>query len=498
MLIVHLSMFRKSTLRKHHKWFGLIVAFFLLACCVSGIVLNHRRAVASVNISRSWLPSAYHYTHWNNGLLRGTLAFSDSEKHRKVLLYGASGMWLTDSVGSDFANFNQGLPKGADYLQVRAAVQMPSQELFALTPYALYRRLPGQTSWREQHLPGLETNEWLTDLTLRGDTLVVLSRSSIFLSVPPYHQFFAVVPQAAEGQQNRVSWFRLVWTLHNGELFGLPGQLLVDVVGVILVLLVFTGVWFWLLPYLRKALGKRFRVGKMMGDTLRWHNRLGRYTLLFTLFVAVTGWCLRPPILIFLATHTLPAPPGTTLHSDNPWHDQLRLIRYDSVKAEWLLSTSRGFYALKHLRARPQHLTNTPPVSVMGLNVWEMNAKGEWICGSFSGMFVWNRATELITDAFTGRVASLKPGPPFGAVPVSGYSTHFKGQPITVTFQKGTSALAQPSRMRYLPMSLWNVMLEVHTGRIFMGNLATYLFIFVLGLAVIWCLWTGWKLLKKN
>ena len=27
---------------QHHKWFGLLISFFLLMFCVSGILLNHR------------------------------------------------------------------------------------------------------------------------------------------------------------------------------------------------------------------------------------------------------------------------------------------------------------------------------------------------------------------------------------------------------------------------------------------------------------------------
>ncbi len=35
--------------------------------------------------------------------------------------------------------------------------------------------------------------------------------------------------------------------------------------------------------------------------------------------------------------------------------------------------------------------------------------------------------------------------------------------------------------MNQLPMSLWNVALEAHSGRIFIGSIATYIFIFVMG-----------------
>lgn len=64
---------KKGTWRKHHKWLGLGMTFFLLMFCVSGILLNHRQLIKEVNVSRKFLPSRYEFKNWNGGLLRGTL-----------------------------------------------------------------------------------------------------------------------------------------------------------------------------------------------------------------------------------------------------------------------------------------------------------------------------------------------------------------------------------------------------------------------------------------
>ena len=61
---------KKSTWKKHHKWFGLIFAFFIILFGASGIVLNHRQLFSDYQISRKWLPDAYRYKSWNNGMLR--------------------------------------------------------------------------------------------------------------------------------------------------------------------------------------------------------------------------------------------------------------------------------------------------------------------------------------------------------------------------------------------------------------------------------------------
>ena len=64
---------KRITWKKHHKWFGIIFAFFMLMFCLSGIVLNHRELVADINVGRDYLPDDYKYKDWNLGLFRGSV-----------------------------------------------------------------------------------------------------------------------------------------------------------------------------------------------------------------------------------------------------------------------------------------------------------------------------------------------------------------------------------------------------------------------------------------
>ena len=38
---------KRKTWRKNHKWIGIIITFFLVMFCLSGIVLNHRQLFAN-------------------------------------------------------------------------------------------------------------------------------------------------------------------------------------------------------------------------------------------------------------------------------------------------------------------------------------------------------------------------------------------------------------------------------------------------------------------
>lgn len=491
---------RRLTWRRHHRWLGIVLCLFLAMFALSGIVLNHRAAVSDLGVSRKWLPARYRHAGWNGGLLRGTIRCSagDSASSSRVLLYGTGGIWQTDSAARSFADFNGGLPKGADHRQIRSVAQTPCGSLYAVSPLGLWRRGRTDDAWRPVALPKA-ADEMLADATCHGDTLLVVGRSHLYLSVAPYRSFSRIRLPEPAGYRPRVTLFRTVWMLHSGELFGLPGRLVADAIAVALLLLCLTGAICWLLPrYMRHQRRRGGEPGAGQRRTMRlsalWHDRIGRATILLTLLITLTGWCLRPPVMIFLVKNSTPPIPGTVLDSHNPWNDKLRMARYDEACGDWLLSTSEGFYSLGSLGAQPVRIAAAPPVSVMGLNVLQGDSAGHWLCGSFSGLFVWDRPHATVTDYFTHEPPPEPHGPPFGRHAISGYSSHLAARPIVVDYYGGTPTLPQPSFMSTLPMPLWNVALEVHSGRIYIGSAATYVFILIAGIAILWCLWSGWRL----
>ena len=209
----------KRKLIQHHKWLGLVLSFFLLMFCVSGILLNHRQLISDINVPRTLLPQRYEYSQWNGGLLRGTLPV---DSH--ILIYGASGIFLTDSTAAHIADFNEGLPTGADYRQIRNVVSVgnSAKQLFAVSQLALYR-FGTHGKWHTEALPLADSDELLTDIAAHGDTLVVLSRSHAYIAVSPYTQFRRIDLPAPPDYKDRTTAFRTVWLLHSGELFGFAG-----------------------------------------------------------------------------------------------------------------------------------------------------------------------------------------------------------------------------------------------------------------------------------
>lgn len=201
---------------------------------------------------------------------------------------------------------------------------------------------------------------------------------------------------------------------------------------------------------------------------------------------------LRPPLLIAIASKQVGIIPGTHLDSPNPWFDKLRRIHWDASNQRYIFSTPDGFYfADETWSEKLIPAPSQPPVSVMGCNVLEPIGTDFLMVGSFSGMFVWNPKTEMVADFFTGQPYRAPQGmvSPIGANTVAGFVQSgnkswwfdYSGGAIALNApNKKMPFTAMPDKIRKAaPMSLWNLALEIHTGRIFEHLVGSFYILFV-------------------
>lgn len=563
------------TWKKYHRWFGLVLSVFMLVFCVSGIILNHREAFSGCEVSRKWLPASYHIKNFNNGVVKGTVVknsgslaisegFSDS-----ILVYGCAGVFLTDYQLSTWQDFNAGLPKSIDERNVRHLVQARDGSLWCAALRDVYRYDENAQQWKKVELPGNE--ERIMDVALGKNSIqvVALTRSRIFEITPiasnidvsespsslassakggvsekspdifekksggfsekvgtfwgKYRVEAKIIP-APKNYEPKTTLFKLVWHLHSGEFFGLPGKLVVDAIALVLIVLSITAILLFILPYcIRRAKklaakDRMKRLGKQFAWNMKWHNKIGYVTIVLTLWIAITGMCLRPPLMVPLVLSKLPQAVG---EDGNVWQDKLRAIRWDAVQGDWLVSTSEGFLRVDEAFSQaPKMLLDDecPKLSPMGVTVWESDGKGGWIVGSFRGIYRWkpvNHSSNQILDYFTGKPSEETSMIPISDNLVCGYSEDFLGgKPLVFDFAKGVEdakgqAVAlcndEPKKSRNeesmsdlicetAPMSLWNVALELHVGRCyspFLGPLSD-LFVFLSGLLITLVLLSGY------
>ena len=505
---------------------------------------------------------------------------NSSESPDSVLVYGCAGVFLTDSRLSTWQDFNRGLPASIDERNVRHIVKAKDGSLWCAALRDVYRYDENSHRWKKVELPGNE--ERIMDVALGKNSIqvVALTRSRIFEITPiasnidvsespsslassakggvsekspdifekksggfsekvgtfleKYRVEAKIIP-APKNYEPKTTLFKLVWHLHSGEFFGLPGKLVVDAIALVLIVLSITGILLFILPYgIRRAKkvkseerrvknslaakARMKRLGKQFAWNMKWHNKIGYVTIVLTLWIAITGMCLRPPLMVPLVLSKLPQAVGA---DGNVWQDKLRAIRWDATQGDWLVSTSDGFLRVDEDFAKvPKMLPadECPKLSPMGVTVWESDGKGGWIVGSFRGIYRWNpvnHSLNQILDYFTG-----KPSVETSMIPISdnlvcGYSEDFLGgKPLVFDFAKGVEdakgqAVAlcndEPKKSRNeesmsdlicetAPMSLWNVALELHVGRCyspFLGPLSD-LFVFLSGLLITLVLLSGY------
>ena len=526
------------TWKKYHRWFGLILSVFMLVFCVSGIILNHRQLFADCDVSRSILPPAYHIQNFNNGVIKGSIRIDGhadlasaggiKASDDTILAYGYGGIWLTDTKMKSWKDFNKGLPENVDGRNIRNMVQTKNGEIWCAATMDVYR-FDGK-EWKM--FPLADNKERITDITLTKDStsIIAMTRSAVYEisgkktdaanekrdaanekrdAISEKTNVTRKIIGQPEGFIPEVTLFKTVWHLHSGAFFGLTGRLVVDAIAIVLIILSITGIILFILPYrIRRqkrlqAREKMQKLGKQMVFNAKWHNKLGYTTIILTLWLAITGMCLRPPLMIPLAMNKT----TEKVKDGNVWHDKLRAIRWDAAEGNWLVSTSEGFLRVdEHFQHKPILLNKekAPKVSPMGVTVFESDGKGGWLVGSFSGMFRWYPEKNLIVDYFTGKQNIEKSMIPISNHLVSGYSKDFfGGKEVIFDYSKGASlgeTTSTPELLSATPMSLWNVALELHVGRCyspFLGPLSD-LFVFISGLLITLVLLSGYIILKRR
>lgn len=474
-------------LRKFHKWPGIIITLFIVLFSVSGILMNHRGIISSIEIDRKFLPESYSYQNWNKAAVKSVFHLSPDS----ALIYGNVGIWLSTDNLKTFQDWNNGFPAGIDNRKISKIIRTDDRAIYAGTYFGLYKFSSINSGWQKIELPIAE--ERITDLAIKKGELLVQTRSYLISTADGKHFNKIDIPSPLEND-GKVSLFRTLWLLHSGELFGIFGKLMVDLFGIVLLIISLTGLLHLVFPgWLRKRRNKQLDNSKIVSvrnSNIKWHNRLGWIFIPFLIFVSITGMFLRPPLLITIANSVVSPIPGTILSSSNPWYDKLRRILYDEQQNIMLFSTSDGiFFTDGDFKEPMRKLVNEPPVSVMGCNVFEQKGETTYLVGSFSGLFIWNPLTGQLSDYLTGNAINAAGfgGRPTSQNMIDGWFTDLHGREYYSDYNLGVLPISHsnniaemsPELIKKSPLSLWNLSLEVHTGRIFEPLLGIFYIFYV-------------------
>jgi membrane protein implicated in regulation of membrane protease activity len=318
---------------------------------------------------------------------------------------------------------------------------------------------------------------------------------------------------------NKAGLFKTLWVFHSGEIAGFAGKLFVDLLGLIIIFLTLTGLIYWLFPKWIKRRKKKNKARESIKSvnhfSIRWHNKIGVWAMFFLTLSSLSGMFLRPPLLIAIANAKVDKIPFTVLDSPNPWYDKLRRILYDDEKQAFIVGTNEGNYLVqKSLQSPMELIPGQPPISVMGINVFEHAGNGNILVGSFNGLYLWNPAYRTHFNYLNpqAKVVLDLSGPPLSENMTAGYIFIDKKSEYVFDYNRGVESSANsipfpkmPEEIiKASPMSLWNLALEIHTGRIYKLFLGDFyiLFIPLSGITIILILVTGfilwWRKRKRQ
>ncbi len=487
--------------RKYHKWLGVIFGLIILGFVFSGIILNHRKELSFVDINRNLLPREYRYQNWNNAAVKSTLRISADS----IFIFGNIGIWLTDSSYSDFKDFNAGLPKGIDNRKIFQLVRTSGNKLLAGTLSGLYSFNNKEDKWILIPLPVKERN--VVDIIQKKDTIFILTRSWLLKTTDLSRIIVSQLPPP-EDYDNKTGLFKTLWVIHSGEIYGIAGKLIVDFAGLVFAFLTITGFKVFVNRIILKKNNKPAKVKIKLKNSnrwnIKWHNKFGWITLAILLLNTTTGMFLRPPLLAFIGNSRVGKIPYTELATLNPWFDQLRRLYYDQEINRFIVITMDGFYySDDNFRTELKEFRFQPPASIMGVTVFEKINSYKYLVGSFEGLFTWNSQTGKVFD-YIKKQQYTPPSTksrPIGDFLVSGYTHDYKNKEYFFDYNMGATNINGPLKFADLPqnivdaapISLWNVALEIHTGRIYQSVIGDFYVLIVplTGIFVLFILISG-------
>ncbi len=458
-----------------HKYLSLIALIFCLWMALSGIALNHPRLLEKFSFSNQVMPVNYQYQNWNRMSWRDSVF---SRYHDNILYVGGKeGVWQSLDQGKSFAPLTAGFPAAAyekDTFCLLLADHDGRETLFAGTRSGLFY-LKGE-QWHKIAHPILKTTPIIDLLQVEQQILAFTDSAAFkaeFNGEAPV--FTALALPRATGSSTRTPLFRWLRKVHDGSIFGLPGRLLVDSVGLLLIFLSLSGLLIWYVSRRKRRRGKTILSGRIFAFNFRWHLRLGIFGALFIAVTTLSGAFAHPPLLLTIARLQVPTSLMPQAISANPWAEKIQRAAYLKSRKRLIIATKQGLFSGPLDGKRNfLRLPDTLPIHGMGALVFESLGQDKLLIGSFSGLYLWD-TTDQIVMQLKAKAQGNTPdwGRPIMATGVAIY----QGEPIlAIDYESGLKPLRQrvklvpamPNRLREQGrISLWHALFELHNGRIF-------------------------------
>jgi len=465
-----------------HKYIGLGIILFLMWMSVSGILLNHPDMIANVSVPGWLVPAQYHIKNWNRSSLV-SLVYSRQDS-QLVFAGGTQGVWRSTDGGKTFKRYEDNFPRSLYYKKTRHLFlqeDIKPYYLLAATDGGLYVNDLNTAVW--QSVPLGPEREAVKKILKVKDGLLVFTESNLYYSSLK-RLAFQQKTLLREEAGRRVSLVDLFFHLHDGRVWGLPGKLFFDLMGVIIFFLSLSAFYIWYFPqklrrrWTRKRLKSSQEKTALFRVLFKYHLKLGIWAAAILLVIGTTAFFMRPPFLAVIAEGSIPASwyPGRL--AENPWQEKIHNALYDAVEDKIIINASDGNWVARADFSHPfQPYDLEAPLFVMGATVFDAYGTGGYLIGSFNGIYHLERATGHAVDMQSGDIVKRWSNVRPAKYMIAGYFKTPFGEEFITTHQQGLLALGQAARKGRFEMPvelaedgsmpLWNYMFEIHNGRFF-------------------------------
>jgi hypothetical protein len=508
-----------------HKYMGLFLVLYLSWMAATGILLNHPSLLKRASLPSCLTPPQYTIDNWGRSSL-----IDQVQSETGLIICGKAGVWRAPTqiqhgttppdshafaknlplfepmMAGDFPAFDfdrktydlllLSLPKANAGHSVgtpntshdgNSTQENPSRELvLAATEGGLFACDPQDARWHSwpvqvapRKLLQHENKLWL----FHDSGLLSLSIEELPVKAVHAPTQWRDVPLKRKAK-TRVTLIDFFFHLHDGSIWGLPGRLLIDFAGALLLFLSLTAIYTWLFPKRLKQLTLRKEKPSKQSKwlfrfLLKHHIQLGALAVLPLLVLAGTGFFMRPPFIVALVGSDMDRAlyPGPL--SENPWDGKIQNALIDHSRNRLLLAADGIWAFALDDDGRPlgeaQVAPLAVPIFVMGPTVFECLDSGDLLIGSYSGLFRLPADGSPIQNALTlSRRLPQSTVRPAGIM-VTGLGQSATGDLFVSTHRNGLQPLAgekvlfqrMPAAMRATRLSLWNACFELHNGRFF-------------------------------
>lgn len=465
-----------------HKYLGLALILFLTWMSFSGILMNHPHLISGLSVPRWLTPTQYHPNNWNrSGIINAVFS-----KRLPGVGYIGGKLGVYKSIDGKVQErpIDNGFPGSTYYRKTNHLFLLETDStshLLAATDGGLYICNMADESWAHLSLPGLE--ERVLKILKVKKKLLVFTPSTVYSSpAEATNLHFTQANLYRPDSEKRVSLVKLFFDLHDGKIWGLPGKLLFDAVGLILIFLNFSAFYAWYYPKnLKRRRNKHSgRPAKWKGQLFRfihnYHLKLGIWAALILLIMAGTGLFMRPPLLALLMGD-MPAKYYPGKLDKNPWQGKIHNALYDHVEDNILVEATDGIWKGPSNFSKPFAPVDLPvPLFVMGATVFDAYGNGGYLIGSFSGIFHLERASGKAIDMLTNKEAAKRSAVRPAETMICGYFKTPDGREFITAHEQGLIPL-KGTQTNYFNMPraiyenyrmpLWNYLFEIHNGRFF-------------------------------